>query len=248
MDMKVSISRRINYFDIDTSYRITLGSLFRILQEASSKHSDDAEKGMTATNQRWLLNRIAAKIDRYPNYGETVTAVTWHRGSRGYKAYRDYELYADGHRVAAATTVWLWYDLAARRLLHVPPDTGDKYGMNEESATDIDIDSWKPDFKFPPDHITRITTRHTDYDPLNHVNNSIYFDYLVALLSRNGMEPDRIGSITLQFQKEIGRHVEAVETGCSLSGRRGVFKIFSEDVVFAAGSFEYEEPSIKDVR
>jgi len=234
--MKVSISRQINYFDIDTNYRISLGSLFRVLQEASSKHHDDAERG-NDTSCKWILNRMAATIDCYPRYGDTVTAVTWHRSSKGYKAWRDYELHADGRRLAAVTSTWLYYDLAARKLRRVPADTGERYGVAEVAATGIDIEAWKPDFDFVPDQTTRITTRPTDYDPLNHVNNSIYFDYLAALLFRNGTPSDRIGSITLQYQKEIGRHVEAVEAGCTISGRRGVFKIFSDDTVFAAGEF-----------
>lgn len=237
--MKVSISRKINFFDIGTDYRITLASLFRVLQEASSKHSDDAENAMTAADCRWILNRMAARVDRYPAYGETVTAVTWHRGSKGYKAFRDYELYANGDRLAAATSVWLYYDMNARRLLKVPTDTAEIYGIQTETATGIDITGWKPDSGFAPDFTTCITTRPTDYDPLHHVNNAVYYEYLISLLCRGGLDPMRIASVTLQYQKEIGQEIDAVQAGCSLSDRQGLFKIYSDDTVFASGDFEY---------
>ncbi len=238
--MKVSISRKINFFDIGTDYRITLASLFRVLQEASSKHSDDAENAMTAESCRWILNRMAAQVDRYPTYGETVTAVTWHRGSKGYKAFRDYELYANGERLAAATSVWLYYDMNARRLLKVPTDTGKIYGMETGTATAIDITGWKPVTDFAPDHKTHITTRPTDYDPLHHVNNVVYYDYLLSLLRRSGMDPGRVSSVTLQYDKQIGQEIDAVQAACSLSDHRGVFKIYSDDTVFASGDFEYK--------
>lgn len=236
--MKVSITRTLNYFDIGTDYRITLGALFRVLQEASGKHADDAENAMTAVGRRWILSRIAADIDRYPVYGETVTAVTWHRTSKGYKTYREYELYAGDARVASATTVWLYYDLDTRRLLKIPPDTGAKYGTVDQTATRFDIDAWKPEAEIDPDHTTRITTRPTDYDPLNHVNNAVYFDYLSTLLCRNGFDPGLLKSIHLHYNKQIGRDIETLEASCESRKNTGVFKIYDNDTVFAMGKWE----------
>lgn len=236
--MKVHITRDLNYFDIGKDYRINLGALFRVLQEASGKHADDAENAMTAVGKRWILNRIAANIDRYPTYGETVTAVTWHRVSKGYKTHREYELYADGVRIASATSIWLFYDLDAARLLKIPSDTADKYGMVKEAATPFDLEAWKPDTGFKPQCSARITTRPTDYDPLNHVNNAVYFDYLSALLCRNGFDPGSIRSIHLQYNKQIGWNVEALETGYKTSGNEGLFKIYDDNMLFAFGKWE----------
>jgi medium-chain acyl-[acyl-carrier-protein] hydrolase len=236
--MKVHITRALNYFDIGTDYRINLGSLFRLLQEASGKHADEAENAMTAVGRRWILSRIAANIERYPEYGETVTAVTWHRGSRGYKTHREYELYARGDRIASATSVWLFYDLEAGRLLKIPHDTGDKYGVDNQAATTFDLEAWKPDTGFEPQYTTRITTRPTDYDPLNHVNNAVYFDYLSTLLSRNGTDSGRIKTICLQYNKQIGWDVEMLDAGYVTNGNTGLFKIYSDSVMFAFGKWE----------
>lgn len=236
--MKVSITRTLNYFDIGTDYRITLGALFRVLQEASGKHADDAENAMTATGQRWILSRIAASIDYYPVYGDTVTAVTWHRASKGYKTFREYELYLGDTRIAAATTLWLYYDLEARRLLKIPPDTGDKYGVVEQYATRFDLDSWKPGTKINAQYTTRITTRPTDYDPLNHVNNAVYFDYLITLLCRNGFDPGSIRTVFLQYTKQIGRDIDVLEAGYEINGDSGIFKIYDDETVFALGQWE----------
>ncbi len=236
--MKVSITRTLNYFDIGPDYRITLGSLFRVLQEASGKHADEAENAMTAAGPRWILSRIAANIDHYPAYGDTVTAVTWHRVSKGYKTFREYELYAGDTRVAAATSLWLYYDLNARRLLKIPPDVGDKYGVVDQAATPFDLDAWKPETKINPTFSTRITTRPTDYDPLNHVNNAIYFDYLQTLLFRNGFAPERIQSVYLQYTKQIGNDIDALEAGYETRGNTGIFNIYNDDTVFASGQWE----------
>ncbi|MFO8113545.1 MAG: thioesterase [Desulfosalsimonadaceae bacterium] len=236
--MKVSITRTLNYFDIGQDYRITLGALFRVLQEASSKHADDADNAMTAPARRWILSRIAADIGHYPRYGDTVTAVTWHRASKGYKSYREYELYAGDTRVASASTLWLYYDLEAHRLLKIPPDTGEKYGTVEQAATHFEIDAWKPDANFNPHHKTRITTRPTDYDPLHHVNNAVYFDYLLTLLCRSGFDPYRLKSIHLHYNKQIGSDVEILDAGSEINGNKGVFKIYDEDTIFASGQWE----------
>lgn len=235
--MKVSISRTLHYFDIGIDYRITPAALFRVLQEASGKHADDAENAMTATGRRWILHRIAAEITRYPAYGETVTAVTWHRKSRGYKAYREYELFAGDIRVAAATSVWFYYDTDAGRLLKVPRDTGEKYGVVEAVATPFDLEGWKPEPMIHPRYTTRITTRPTDYDPLHHVNNAVYFDYLSTLLCRNGYDPGRIKTLLLQYNRQIGKNIEVIEGGYDVAGNTGTFKIYNEDNIFAAGQW-----------
>ena len=237
--MKISITRALNYFDIGPDYRVTLGSLFRVLQEASSKHSDIAENGMTATGRRWVLNRLSIEIDRYPVYGETVTAATWHRASKGYKAYRDYELFSGGTRVAAATTIWLYYDLDAARLLKVPRDTGEKYGVVAETATRFDLEGWKPETEINPRCTTQITTRPSDYDPLRHVNNAVYLDYLSTVLFRNNIDPGRINTVCLQYNKQIGQDVEMVEAGFDMNGNVGKFKFYDNNTAFAAGKWEF---------
>lgn len=239
--MKVSITRALNYFDIGMDYRITLGALFRVLQEASGRHSDDAENAMTATGKRWILHRIAAQIDRLPMYAETVTATTWHRFSRGFKAYREYELYAGGDRVAAATTIWLYYDLDAGRLRKVPKDTGEKYGVVDECATDFDLEAWKPENDIASQYTTLITTRPTDFDPLNHVNNAVYFDYLLALLCRNGFDPGKIRTVSMQYDRQIGKDVASLEAACetksAADGDAGIFKMYNDGTVFATGEW-----------
>lgn len=246
--MKVSISRAVNFFDIGPDYRATLGAVFRMLQQASSKHSDEAENAMTAVNRRWILNRTAAQIERYPEYGETVTAVTWHRGSRGYKAYRDYELYCGQERVAAAATVWLSFDLNTRRLVRIPADTAEKYGVTDQTAIDMDIEGWKPDTKFVPDHETRITTRPTDYDPVRHVNNVVYFDYIETLRAQNGDAPGNIHRLILQYQKEISQEIPVVTVGCQQRANLSVFKMYDDANVFACGQWEAHNPEQAGLR
>ena len=240
--MKFHLERAIDYFDVDPRFCLKLGALFRYFQEAAVMHSERVGIGsrrLVDGGRVWLLNKIAAEIVRYPEYGETVTVTTWSRGAKGFKAFRDFVVSAGDRRLAVATSVWLYFDMNRKRIVRVPEDLMAAYTMETAVALDVDLEAWKPETGFEPDTDLEITTRSGDFDPLGHVNNSLYFDYLETMASRAFSASGRIGKLKIQFQKEIGAGCRAVRAG-GLNADDGCrFKIFSDKKVHAAGSMTF---------
>jgi medium-chain acyl-[acyl-carrier-protein] hydrolase len=244
--MNVKLTRNIRYAEIDANFQWKLGFLFRSLLEVAVKHSEKVGLGsrlMVDNGFVWILNRIGLEVVRYPEYRESVDVVTWSRGYKGFKAFRDFEIYAGPERIAAGTSVWLYLDLQRKRLHRIPPDIHEAYKIVEEKALGKDISTWKPPREIDPDFEVAITTRNSDFDPLGHVNSAVYFDYLDTLASRFGNEKQKISALCLQYTKEIDRSVQSVTAELGSSGGAGAcrFGIRSAGVLHASGEMWLEK-------
>jgi medium-chain acyl-[acyl-carrier-protein] hydrolase len=237
--MGFQLTRTIDYFQSDTNGRVKLDSLMKLLQNAALDHvreTDRDSRVLIADGFAWILNKVAITIFRHPVYGQTLTVDTWHRGTKGFKSYREYELRWGEEIVAAATSSWLYLDLARRRVVKVPAETDRLYGTRPDLALGLDIEEWRPDKKLAPDFVMDITTRHSDYDMLGHVNNAAYFDYLDTLIRRSSGNGTAVKSIFIQYNKEIGGEISRVKAGLSPNGSGGrSFVIYDETLVYACG-------------
>ena len=91
--MKIEQTTRVQYDDVDTDFRMRLPVLFRRLQRAALHHSDSvglSNEKMVADGAVWILNRMVVRIERIPVYRERLTVRTWHKGSVGFWAGRDF--------------------------------------------------------------------------------------------------------------------------------------------------------------
>jgi len=236
--MKIEMTRQVEYFDITPDYEMKLGALFKLFQEAAVSHSEQAgfaSRKLVDAGSVWVLNKMTAEIVRYPQYLEEIRIVTWHRGSKGFKSYRDFLVYAGSEKLAAATSLWLFYDLKRKRLMRVPETTAGAYTVESDMALDTDIDALKPNGAFIPEFTTDITTRFGDYDPQGHVNNAVYFDYLDTLVHRAFDGRKRVQSVSMCFQKEIDRTIDQLSAGLSAVAPVCSFKLFSNNRIFAVG-------------
>ncbi|MFZ5563901.1 MAG: acyl-[acyl-carrier-protein] thioesterase [Thermodesulfobacteriota bacterium] len=232
-------TRKIDYFQTATDGRIKLDALVRILQNAALDHVHEADRDaqvIIAAGYAWILNKVIIDISRYPVYGETVTVNTWHRGIRGFKSYREYEILAGGQRVATAASSWLFLDLARRRVVKVPKETDELYGVVPALALGRDIETWKPDKNLVPPESMEIITRRSDYDMLGHVNNAVYFDYLDTLIGNTLGDGFGVRTIAIQYNREISRDVKRIQAGL-VKRENGAcaYTIFDGSGVYACG-------------
>lgn len=243
--MKFHLERPLDYADVNSRFCLKLGALFRYFQEAAVTHSERVGIGsrtLVHDGTVWILHKVAAEIVRYPQYGETVTVTTWSRGAKGFKAFRDFVVFSGDQRLAAATSIWLYFHMNRKRIVRVPEALIDRYTVEDESVIDLDLDAWRPEAGFQPDAQIEITTRSSDVDPLGHVNNSLYFDYLETMAARAFPVHGAIGELKIQFQREIGAGTMAVRAGCRITDDGCRFKIFSDDRVHAAGTLGFCGP------
>jgi medium-chain acyl-[acyl-carrier-protein] hydrolase len=237
--MKITLHKQVKYFEVDTHFKLKLGHLFKLLQEAAIEHSQKVglgSKTLVDKGSVWILNRMQAEILRVPEYLEDLTVVTWHKGSKGYRAYRDFIVYAGDEKVALASSRWLYFDMQRKRIVRIPEETSAAYTTESEAAMDNQIDSWQAEPDFAPMVVKPISIRTSDYDPLGHVNNAVYFDYVETLAAHAFEAFTGLAHLTIEFKKELGQGVETVQAGLAEAQTGHVFKIFNRDTVYAAGA------------
>jgi medium-chain acyl-[acyl-carrier-protein] hydrolase len=236
--MRIEQTSIVEYEEVDTHFYIKLPALFQRLQRAALNHSDSVgldTQTMVAAGAVWILNRIRVRIQRMPEYRESVTVRTWHKGSAGFRAGRDFLVLCGDEQVAAASSQWLYYDIGRKRIAKIPERVSAPYTDEPDEALEAGAIDFAVDKTFEPEEALTITTREGDYDPNGHVNNTVYLDYLDTLVNRSGMIGGGIGEVGIQYLKEIDRDVQAVQGGLVKHNDSIHFRFFKQETVFAAG-------------
>lgn len=238
MTGKLILNVTVAYGDVDRHEVMLLPRIFKMLQDAAIMHADQYGTGAearTTSAQTWVLNRIAAAINRYPRPGEVLRVETWSTGIKGFKGYRDFRVYdAAGAIVVAASSLWLYVDAIRKSIVRVPRDIATTFPIGPESA-------WCPEleelpFEPPADGSTAVpvTLRFSDFDVNDHVNNAAYLDLVQTAVTRAGRSahPKRVD---LKFSKAIPSQAESVTIRLGTNGSASHFSIEDVGVVFATG-------------
>ncbi len=98
-------SYTIRSYEVDAGGRLSVPSIFNLLQDAASRHAlklGVAVSQLQANNYTWVLSRIILKMFDYPQWGDTIQIHTWPSGIEGAFALRE----TDGKELIRARTAW----------------------------------------------------------------------------------------------------------------------------------------------
>ena len=244
--MKVSIEKNVPFYGVDqdlTLYPRLLLNYFQDTVGAHSKIAKDEAPALLQKGNAWVLSRIGLQIHSWPSLGAPLTITTWHTRDKGFKAFRDFQVTCQGEPQISARTMWLFIDLHKKKILRIPKATSEAYGSEADLPLDMDLNAWVPATKFSPEKSYDIGIRSSDFDPLGHVNNALYFDFLhhaIASQMPNAQKPDRI---MLQYVKEIPKEIFNIRVGFAKERDGYLFKIFSDTCIHAAGKFTLKPES-----
>ena len=171
-------TRRVRLGDCSPGGRLRLDAVARYLQDLS----DDDTRDTGLPQMTWVVRRSVIDVDRFPTYLEQVDMVTWCSaiGSRWAERRVDVAS-ASGGSISAAT---LWVHLDPDSLRPTSPATGfdDFFSASAGGRSVSSKLSLRPP---PPDLDPRPwALRFTDFDVMDHVNNSIAFVVIEEVLAR----------------------------------------------------------------
>ena len=195
----------VSYWNVDRENLLSLRSLFAFLQEAAIRHADQCESGAhakAARGESWVLHRMAVAVHRYPRYEEALRVVTWSSGIRAFKGYRDFRAFCGSEPIVSASSVWLYFNIAAKTICRVPREIAAGFPNH---AGDVFFPDLEKLSLAPPggdSNGLEVSVRYSDFDGNGHVNNTVYFDYLQTALAARAHSP-RPGTLQIQFLREI---------------------------------------------
>jgi acyl-ACP thioesterase len=176
---------RVRFDEAGPDGRMRTSALLRYAQDVAWRHSEALgfDRGWYAQRGLgWVVRGVELELREPIRMGGTLRVSTAVVGHRRIWARRLGECrLADGRLAARVTTDWVLLD-ARNRVVRIPDDFGVAF-MNPEIKGEI-LRVPVPDE--PPASSARLGVRPSDLDPLDHVNNAVYVDWLEEALDGAG--------------------------------------------------------------
>jgi acyl-ACP thioesterase len=208
---------RINWYETDANNCASLVAICNFLQVTAFNHA--RHLGFDYTNKEgfdriWVLIRMLIHMDKYPAWNDEIQVRTWHRGTEGLVAIREYEIVdAQGQRLGAVTSHWFLLDPSTRK--PVLPEINDT-ALSTERAVKV-MDEKPGRILIPHDLplIHTVTAGYTDLDMYMHVNNARYIDWILNLFPEDMHRKFSISSLLIEFLSEV-RYAEEIQLFASI--------------------------------
>ena len=195
---------RVRFDEAGPDGNLRTSALLRYAQDIAWRHSEALGFDRAWYRDRglgWVVRAVELELDAAIPLGTTLRVSTAVVGHRRIWARRFGECrFADGGLAARVTTDWVLLD-ARNRIIRIPADFGVAF-MNPEVRSEIirvAAESGAPAARH------ELTVRPSDLDPLDHVNNAVYVDWLSEALEANGWGRRRPASADGPAQEFVAR-------------------------------------------
>jgi acyl-CoA thioesterase FadM len=180
---------RVRFDEAGPDGRVRTSALLRYAQDVAWRHSEDLGFDRRWYAQRgrwWVVRAIELEVLAPVSMGRTLRIATAVIGHRRIWARRLGECrLVDGTLAARITTDWVILDERGR-LVRIPEDFGLSFANPELPGEILRVDQDEP----PPDAVRLDLRVHPhDLDPMGHVNNAVYLDWIEELLVAARLRP-----------------------------------------------------------
>ncbi len=194
----------VKSYHTDFNQKLRLSAMFSFMQESAWHHASHLGFGfehLQQTDCLWVLSRLYLKVERYPEWNETITLETWPKGINKLFAMRDF-LFKDeqGNVIARGSSYWIIINYKTRRpqkldlVEHFRNMNNDLHAVNHELERLKVIES----------KIGRkIKVLHSDIDLNQHVNNSKYLDWILDSFDHFIHSSFEVDTVQIDFMHEI---------------------------------------------
>ena len=176
---------RVRFDEAGPDGRMRTSSLLRYAQDIAWRHSEALGFDRGWYQERglgWVVRGVELQLYAPVPMGHTLRVTTAVVGHRRIWARRLGECrLADGRLAARVTTDWVLLD-ARNRIVRIPADFGVAFANPEVDSEILRV----PAPGDPPAHSVQLAVRTRDLDPLDHVNNAVYVDWLDEALDDGG--------------------------------------------------------------
>ena len=173
---------RITYYDLDYRGKIKLSALIRMVHVAADVNAKELGVGynvLAPLGITFVLQRIGIRIIRMPVYDEDVTIRTWPSDISKGTFLRRGDMYdKNGQKIMEWTSLWLLFDIHARKVLKPSALPVNLQGLGAEGVEVMPEKISIPEDWGQPFNSYRHKVSYRDVDTNIHMNNSIYGDII----------------------------------------------------------------------
>lgn len=203
--MYFTTQTKANYYDCDCNNQLKLSAAMKYMQQCSSEqleHLGFSTERLFQENMVFLLSKMCIRVHRMPVCTETLVVGTAPTQPRGARFVREFILETpQGERLLSAVSLWVLVDPATRKIMR---PSAFPYPLPFKPATLAEI---VKDVAFPKQqkekiHPVEIPVRYSHIDVNQHVNNTVYADFVCDVLPREQLTTRGIEMLAISFQNE----------------------------------------------
>lgn len=176
--MKFEMPARIRLSETDQEGVLTLFHLVNYLQDASTFHAEEVERGLAWSRENdlaWILVGWQLHIRRFPRLGDRVIVKTWPYSFRGFMGGRNYTIEKeDGELLVSANSEWVLMNMTENKPVRVEKNLLEIFGCAEEEKLQEDFGKRKVALNEPAEKREAFTIQEFHMDTNHHVNNAQY--------------------------------------------------------------------------
>ncbi len=195
---------KIRSYELDAGGRASIQSICNYLQEIASIHA--AKLGFSVTdlfkrNLTWVLSRLHVQMEKYPQWGDTITIETWPSTMTRMFSLREFIIRnAQDEIIGKATTSWMLLDIVVKKAIEIPEfirsiRTWDANRAVEDTFNKLPAPKETPFQK-------SFNVRLSDLDINQHVNNVIYIEWAIEAIPIDYLRDYFIAGLEISFRAE----------------------------------------------
>lgn len=187
-DQAFTLPARVRSYEAGRNRRIGLGTTLRLLEFLATEASSAlgfVPEWYVAQGSAWLVREMRIVLGDLPTIGDELLLGTWLSEWRKVQAYREYAIWRPGSDtfVARARARWAYVDRYRGVLLRVPAEMIERFsplGPPMRRRPPLP----RNDTASASAHTMRLTAREIEADVNQHINNTVYADWLAEALHR----------------------------------------------------------------
>jgi acyl-ACP thioesterase len=226
-----TMALQVRSYEVGRDGRIGLGSVLRYLEylatEASTARGFDW-RWYEAHGSAWVVRDMRLRLGTVPGIGERLELATWLSSWGRVQAYREYALWepASGYLLARGQARWAYVDRVRGTPLRIHDELMVRFGvpgypMHAGALPVVAV----PSSEDAATHTLDLTARAYEADINQHINNTVYVDWLsegmAAALAQGTRRQPRAVHITYARPALPGEAIR-VETSYAPHGSRGL--------------------------
>lgn len=211
MGSQYTIEHEVAYYECDINQTMTFPALISVAVKASSDQSDQLNRSSEYLNQlglTWVITQTKITIVRLPRVGEVISIMTEPTAFNKYFCYRDYWV-ADqaGNELVKIEMAFVLMKVKERKMSSVDEALMAPF----ESPKIKKIKRWDKIEKVEDGSMRPYHVRFYDLDSNQHVNNAMYFNWIIDVLGYDFMTQHVPTSVNVKFDKEVqyGNDIES---------------------------------------
>lgn len=194
----------VHYYDVDVKLQCKIESIINYFTDIGTKQSESLGVGIEYLKERnlsWVFCKYDIKVNRYPKYGEKIRVTTNALGFKKFYAFRLYEIFdEEGNKIVEAIGVFLLIDINKRRVVRIPIEQYESYGVNKEEECDISVTKLE---KLKEEmYLKEFKVRYSDIDSNRHVNNVKYIEWALESIPVEILYNNNLVELSVVFEKE----------------------------------------------